>query len=104
MDGVLDEGQPPGVLVGRTQQERPGGDADVPQEAGALGGRDGRREGGRDGGREGGRGQGREPLLAEETGEFAAGDVEKHGRNSELVGGAGHVGLSVTDAWRRANP
>ncbi|MFD5137282.1 hypothetical protein ACFWMX_13755 [Streptomyces sp. NPDC058378] len=32
------------------------------------------------------------------TRECAAGDAEKHGRNSELGGGAGAVGLSVTDA------
>jgi hypothetical protein len=83
---VLDEGQPTGVLVGLTQPERPGGDADGLQEAGTLSVCDG--------GREGGGGQGREPVLAEDVGEFAAGDVEKHGRNSEL-GGTGAVGLLV---------
>ena len=44
---------------------------------------------------EGGGGQGREPVLAEDVGEFAAGDVEKRCRNSELGGGTGAVGLLV---------
>ncbi|GAB2791350.1 hypothetical protein GCM10027091_24400 [Streptomyces daliensis] len=76
VNDVLDEGQQAVVLVGLTQPQRPGGDADGPQKAGALGLRDG--------GREGGGGQGREPVLAEDAGESAAGDVEKHCRDSEL--------------------
>ncbi|GHB52242.1 hypothetical protein GCM10010377_49210 [Streptomyces viridiviolaceus] len=37
--------------------------------------------------------QGLEPVVAEDVGEFAAGDVEKHCWNSELGGGTGAVGL-----------
>ncbi|GAA4377247.1 hypothetical protein GCM10023088_36900 [Actinomadura verrucosospora] len=79
IDNLMDEGQPTGFLVGFTQPERPGGYADGLQETGALSSRGGWRESGG--------GQGREPFLAEEGDVFAAGDVEKHCRNSELGGG-----------------